>query len=38
MSSCFTCKNCVKKDEQYCASGSTFTYGGVTAHGHAGRD
>ena len=35
--SCFTCKNCVKKDEQYCTSGgSTFTYGGVTAHGHAG--
>jgi uncharacterized zinc-type alcohol dehydrogenase-like protein len=33
---CHACKMCNKKEEQYCASGSTFTYGGVTAHGRAG--
>jgi uncharacterized zinc-type alcohol dehydrogenase-like protein len=30
---CGSCKSCVKFDEQYCANGSVFTYGGVTKHG-----
>lgn len=34
--SCQTCKWCKADEEQYCATGSTFTYGGVTSYGRAG--
>jgi hypothetical protein len=34
--SCKSCCACKKDEEQYCASGSVFTYGGVTKYGRAG--
>jgi uncharacterized zinc-type alcohol dehydrogenase-like protein len=34
--SCQTCASCKNDEEQYCATGSTFTYGGVTTYGRAG--
>jgi alcohol dehydrogenase (NADP+) len=34
--SCKSCKFCAQDEEQYCATGSTFTYGGVTQYGRAG--
>eukprot|EP00227_Mantoniella_beaufortii_P015055 CAMPEP_0197592856 /NCGR_PEP_ID=MMETSP1326-20131121/16142_1 /TAXON_ID=1155430 /ORGANISM="Genus nov. species nov., Strain RCC2288" /LENGTH=360 /DNA_ID=CAMNT_0043158661 /DNA_START=48 /DNA_END=1130 /DNA_ORIENTATION=+ len=33
---CHACKNCNKFEEQYCATGSTFTYGGMSTYGRAG--
>ena len=35
---CQACKNCNKFEEQYCATGSVFTYGGQTKYGRAGPD
>lgn len=35
---CQTCANCNKFEEQYCATGSVFTYGGMTKYGRAGPD
>lgn len=35
---CLTCDKCKCKEEQYCATGSVFTYGGVTKYGRAGPD
>jgi len=35
---CMSCDFCKRKDEQYCATGSVFTYGGVTKYGRAGPD
>ena len=36
--SCMSCDFCKSKEEQYCATGSIFTYGGVTKYGRAGPD
>ena len=36
--SCMTCSRCKCKEEQYCATGSVFTYGGKTKYGRAGPD
>ena len=36
--SCKSCSACKKDEEQYCATGSVFTYGGVTKYGRAGPD
>ena len=35
---CMTCSKCKCKEEQYCATGSVFTYGGKTKYGRAGPD
>jgi uncharacterized zinc-type alcohol dehydrogenase-like protein len=35
---CQSCKSCNKFEEQYCATGSVFTYGGQTKYGRAGPD
>ena len=34
--SCMSCKSCKRGDEQYCATGSTFTSCGTSAYGRAG--
>jgi len=33
-----TCSKCKCKEEQYCATGSVYTYGGKTKYGRAGPD
>jgi D-arabinose 1-dehydrogenase-like Zn-dependent alcohol dehydrogenase len=34
--SCMDCRYCKRNDEQFCATGSTFTYGGVSTYGRCG--
>lgn len=34
--SCLECTFCKRGDEQYCKTGSTFTYGGMSTYGRAG--
>jgi D-arabinose 1-dehydrogenase-like Zn-dependent alcohol dehydrogenase len=34
--SCMDCRYCKRGDEQFCATGSTFTYGGVSTYGRCG--
>eukprot|EP00960_Hanusia_phi_P039500 753915-Hanusia_phi.AAC.31 len=34
--SCMDCKYCKQNEEQYCNTGSTFTYGGVSKYGRCG--
>lgn len=34
--SCLECSSCGEGYEQYCATGSTFTYGGMTTYGRSG--
>lgn len=33
---CLDCRYCKRNDEQFCATGSTFTYGGVATYGRCG--